>query len=350
MGAERIQEVEWIEPKKRRDYKGYGFGILLTLIFALVAGQIARLPFFSIMGIMIISILLGAIWRNSVSMPTTVNVSLGTNFSSKFLLRAGIILLGFRLSFADIRNAGPSIFIIDALVILFTMIFILYLGKVFRINKKLTILLAAGTAICGAAAIVAVAPIINNKKEHTAIAVSCIAVFGTIGALFYIFLFPYLPLNESEFGLIVGATLHELAHVVAASVPGGEAASDMAILVKLGRVLLLIPVALIISFFMNKGSQKDQKNDKSLPVPWFIFGFLLMSIINTFQLLPEKIISYLLVLSTYFLAMGMVGLGMNIKWADFVKVGIKPIAVAGIGFLGLLALTPILLFIYHLFS
>ncbi|NWQ40464.1 putative sulfate exporter family transporter [Bacillus sp. EB106-08-02-XG196] len=351
MGAEKVQELQHIEvqPKRRLDYKGYGIGIFLTFSLAILAGLIAKLPLFSIMGIMIISILLGALWNNTIPLPGSINVSLGIQFSSKKLLRAGIILLGFRLNLFQIVDSGVSIIIIDILVIAFTMMFILTLGRIFKTNKELTILVAAGTAICGAAAIVAVAPLIKSKQEQTAVAVSCIAILGTIGALLFIFLFPFLPLTDTEYGLLVGATLHELAHVVAASVPGGELGSETAILVKLGRVLLLIPVALLISFFMNRKNVKQERNSRKLPIPWFIFGFLLMSCINTLQLIPDHIINLLLLLSIYFLAMGMAGLGLSIKWSDFKKVGLKPIVVAILGFVGLLCLSPLLLFLYRLF-
>ncbi|MDQ1003405.1 putative integral membrane protein (TIGR00698 family) [Neobacillus niacini] len=351
MGAEKIRELQHIEvqPQNKFDYKGYGIGILLTFSLAILAGLIAKLPLFSIMGIMIISILLGALWNNTLPLPTSINVSLGIQFSSKKLLRAGIILLGFRLNLFQIVDSGVSVILIDILVIAFTIMFILTLGRIFKTNKELTILVAAGTAICGAAAIVAVAPLIKSKQEQTAVAVSCIAVLGTIGALLFIFLYPYLPLTNTEYGLLVGATLHELAHVVAASVPGGELGSETAILVKLGRVLLLIPVALLISFFINRKNEKHERNLKKLPIPWFIFGFLLMSFINTLQLIPDHIINILLLLSIYFLAMGMAGLGLSIKWSDFRKVGFKPIVVAILGFVGLLCLSPILLFLYRLF-
>jgi uncharacterized integral membrane protein (TIGR00698 family) len=350
MEAEKFQELQHIEvqPEKRFDYKGYGIGILLTFSLAILAGLIAKLPFFSIMGIMIISILLGALWNNTLSLPASLNVSLGIQFSSKKLLRVGIILLGFRLNLFQIVDSGVSIIIIDILVIACTMIFILTLGRIFNINKELTTLVAAGTAICGAAAIVAVAPLIKSKQEQTAVAVSCIAVLGTIGALLFIFLYPYLPLTDTEYGLLVGATLHELAHVVAASVPGGELGSESAILVKLGRILLLIPVALLISFFINRKNAKQERNLKKLPIPWFIFGFLFVSFINTLQWIPDNITNMFLLLSIYFLPMGMAGLGLSIKWSDFRKVGLKPIGVAILGFIGLLCLSPILLFLYRL--
>ncbi|WP_367949272.1 YeiH family protein [Bacillus sp. FJAT-29790] len=348
MEAQKIQQYALDkQPKKKLNYKGYAIGIGLTLLLALIAGQMTKLPFLSIMGIMILSILLGGAWGNTLSVPAVADV--GVKFSSKILLRAGIILLGFRLNLKDILDAGFSILIIDVIVIAFTMGFILLLGKLFSIDKGIAALIAAGTAICGAAAIVAVAPIVKSKQEHTAIAVSCIAVLGTIGAILYIFLFPYLPLSEQEYGVMVGATLHELAHVIAGADAGGAISSDSAILVKLGRVLLLIPVALLISYFMNRKNQQNSSSLKNLPIPWFIFGFLLMSLVNTLNWIPNGMTNFLLLVSTYLLAMGMVGLGLNIKWKDFVKVGFKPIGVGIVGFLGLLALTPLLLFIYRFF-
>lgn len=320
-------------------------GIALTFFLAILAGQLANIPLLSIMGMMILAIILGGLYGNLFSVPESAQA--GITFSSKILLRTGIILLGFRLNLQQIIDAGFSILIIDVIVIAFTMCFILTLGKWFNINMNLAALLAAGTAICGAAAIVALAPIVKSKHEHTAIAVSCIAVLGTIGALLFIFLYPYLPLTDKEYGIMVGASLHELAHVIAGAVPGGDISSDSAVLVKLGRVLLLIPVAVLISYFLNRKKQNHSRKLRDLPVPWFIFGFILMSIINTFQWIPQHIIDYLLLASTYLLAMGMAGLGLNIKWKDFAAVGFKPIAVAVIGFVGLLAISPILLLIYN---
>jgi uncharacterized integral membrane protein (TIGR00698 family) len=288
----------------------------------------------------------GRIWGNTLSVPADAQA--GVVFSSKILLRAGIILLGFRLNLHEILSAGFSIMIIDIVVIAFTMSFILLIGKALGINNILSVLLAAGTAICGAAAIIAIAPILKSKEEQTAVAVSCIAVLGTAGAIFYIVLFPYLPINAQEYGVLAGATLHELAHVVAAVVPGGDVSSDSAILVKLGRVLLLIPVALIISLVYNRKKGHKSSDFKNLSVPWFIFGLLLTSLTNTIFSISESIISIFLLLSMYMLAMGMAGMGLNIKWKDFVQFGFKPVATAVFGFIGLLAITPLLVLIFRI--
>ncbi|KKB44568.1 YeiH family protein [Bacillus thermotolerans] len=341
----RVQSERRQVPKREGKERGIAKGIAFTLMIAAVAGLIARLPFFEIMGIMILSILIGMVWKNTAGVK--LDYQPGIQFSNKVLLRAGIILLGFRLNLLDIAAAGYAVLLTDALVIAFTMSFILLLGKVFRLNKYLTVLIAAGTAICGAAAILAVAPIMRGKQEYTAIAVSCIAILGTVGALMYIFLFPHLPITKHEYGILTGATLHELAHVVAAAVPGGAESSESAVLVKLGRVLLLIPVALLISMLVNR-KELAEKGLKSLPIPWFIFGFLLASFVNTLAPIPEQVIAVLLLLSTYLLAMGMAGLGLNVNYRDFSKEGIKPVAVAVIGFAGLLALSPLILLIFRL--
>ncbi|WP_259455738.1 putative sulfate exporter family transporter [Bacillus sp. PK3_68] len=345
MEAQRMQSYAQERPKKQSKPHRVAKGVALTFLIAVIAGFIAKLPFFQIMGIMILSILIGMIWKNTAQVKADYQE--GIQFSSKVLLRAGIILLGFRLNLLDIAAAGYAVLATDVLVIAFTMTFILLLGKVFKLDKHLSMLIAAGTAICGAAAIIAVAPIIKNKQEHTAIAVSCIAILGTIGALLYIFLFPHLPISKYEYGVLTGATLHELAHVVAAAVPGGAESSQAAIVVKLGRVLLLIPVALIISLIINR-KELTEKGLKSLPIPWFIFGFLFASFINTLDFIPESVVTYLLLLSTYLLAMGMAGLGLNVNYKDFAREGMKPVGVAIVGFAGLLALSPLVLFIFRM--
>lgn len=322
-------------------------GTFLTLILAVVSNQIAKFPFFSVMGIMIISILLGMTWKIVMNIPA--EYSPGITFSSKYLLRLGIILMGLRLNFQQIINSGFSIILIDIIVICFTLAVIMYLGKLASVDRELTALIAVGTAVCGAAAIIAVAPLIKAKKEYVALSVACIAIIGTIGAIVYIFLYPYIELNPEQYGVLVGSTLHELAHVVAAAVPSGDIGSDSAIVVKLGRVALLIPVAILLGIMFNKKSKETKRNQKrklkDLPVPWFIFGFLGCSLLNTFVVIPPVIIDALIILSVFFMSMAMAGLGLGINFIDFKKTGIRPIFIGVLGFIALAAIGPILLYL-----
>lgn len=333
------------EPAKKLN-KGFIKGIVLTLVLALVASSMTKLPLLSIMGIMILSIFLGLVWKALMDVPA--DATPGITFSSKILLRAGIILMGLRINLSQIIEAGFSVILIDIVVIVFTLTFMLLLGKWLKLDRHLSALIAVGTAVCGAAAIVAVAPLIGARKEQTALSVACIAVLGTIGSVMFILLFPYLGNNTYEYGVLVGATLQELAHVLAAAVPGGGTSEEIAILVKLGRVALLIPVAIILGLIFTRKSrqhleQKSKRRLKDLPIPWFIFGFLGASLINSLAIIPQGVIQWLIALSVFLLSMAMAGLGLSINLSDFKQAGLKPILVGLIGFIALVLVSPFLL-------
>jgi uncharacterized integral membrane protein (TIGR00698 family) len=332
------ESAKWKRPIK---------GLVLTFTLAVLAGRIAELPVFSIMGIMITSIMLGVLWKSVMDVPA--NAGIGITFSSKFLLRAGIILMGVRLNFNQILDAGWSVVLIDLIVIGFTLTVMISLGKWLSVDKTLAALIAVGTAVCGAAAIVAVAPLIGAKKEQTAISVACIAILGTVGAIVFIFLYPYLGLDPYLYGVFAGSTLHELAHVIAAGVPGGDISSETAILVKLGRVALLIPVALVLGYVYRSSERKNtvEKSWRNLPVPWFIFGFLTMSLVNTTGVLPKSVIHIMIAASVFLMSVAMAGLGLSINISEFKKVGRNTIIVAVIGFLALTALGQLLIVIFY---
>ncbi|RSL33513.1 YeiH family putative sulfate export transporter [Salibacterium salarium] len=326
---------------KKEKALGLYQGMLLTFILAMLANSLANLPFFSILGVMIIAILLGMTWKASMDIPA--GATAGITFSSKYLLRAGIILLGVRLNFVTIIDMGWTILVIDALIIACTLGFMLYIGKLLRVEQGLTLLIGVGTAICGAAAIVAIAPLIKGKhKEHAPLAVACIAILGTIGAIGFIITYPLLDLNNETYGILVGSTLHELAHVVAAAVPGGDVSSESAVVVKLGRVIMLVPVALIIAAFYNKKSFKKTKIQK-LPIPWFIFGFLAMSVFNSIGVFSATIQELLTSSSVFLMAMGMAGLGLSINYKDFQKAGLRPAFLGIIGSIFIVILGIVLL-------
>ncbi len=329
---------------KRKDTLGFLKGTLLTMMLALLAGVIAKIPVLSIAGVMIISIFIGIVWKSFGKIP--LDAGAGITFSSKILLRVGIILMGVRLNLEQILAVGSSILLIDLIVVSSTIVIMLLLGKWFGVHGKFASLLAVGTAICGAAAIVAIAPLIKAKKEHTAIAVAFIAILGTVGTIFYSLLYAVVDIDSYHYGVLVGATLHELAHVVAAALPGGEVSSDIAILVKMGRVALLIPIAILFGSyfaFKNRSKQQEKQKLKDLPVPWFIFGFLGMSILNSMGMFPVWLIDFLIGTSIFFLSMAMAGLGLSIEFSEFKKVGIKAVSIGVIGTILLMLLGPALL-------
>jgi uncharacterized integral membrane protein (TIGR00698 family) len=332
-------------------WKGWCRGVLLTVILAVLAGQIARLPLFSVMGVMVISILLGTLWKTAMDVPA--DAPAGIAFSSKYLLRTGIVLTGLRLDLQQIWQAGTAVIWIDVIVIAFTLAFMLGLGRLLSVERTLSALIAVGTAVCGAAAIAAVAPLIGARKETTALSVAGIAVLGTAGALAYIIAYPHLGLDPYLYGVLAGSTLHELAHVIAAAAPGGDAGGDAAIVVKLGRVALLIPVALVLGHAFRtvraggesgtSGAEPERRDAggrrlaawRRLPVPWFIFGFLAMSVVKTLDVLPETLVRDLIGLGVFLMSAAMAGLGLGIRFADFRRLGLRAFTAAVIGFAAL---------------
>lgn len=318
--------------KTLQENKGKGFitGIGLTLLLALLAGLLAKLPLLAIMGQLVIAIILGMIWRAALGLPDVLQK--GVTFSNKKLLRLGIILLGMRLNLADIYNAGINVFIIAFLNLVFALVLVYLLARWFGVDRNLGILTACGTAICGAAAVVAIAPIIKAKETETAVAAGIVALLGTTFTLVYSLIYGLLPLSSTGYGIFAGGTLHEVAHVVAAAGAGGEEAVDMAVLVKLTRVALLVPVAFVIGYLVQRGSKKTAGNKPGLSIfPWFILGFLAMSGFNTLGIVSESVANSIVSIAYILIAMAMAGLGLNVEVKTFRKLGMKGFAAGVVG-------------------
>ncbi|MGA3599647.1 YeiH family protein [Lysinibacillus agricola] len=305
-------------------------GILLTLIIALVAKYISTFPFFSILGQLVIAIILGMAWRATFKVQDSWQA--GIAFSSKKLLRLGIILLGMRLNLADIYHAGAGVFLIAFIDLVFALVVVYGLTKVFHVEKKLGILTACGTAICGAAAVVAIAPQIKANEKETAVGAAIVALLGTIFTLVYTVLYSVFNLTPTEYGIFAGGTLHEIAHVIAAASAGGNEAVDMAVIVKLTRVALLVPVAIIIGIFYQRMDKGQEKEGFSLSIiPWFILGFLAMSAINSLGIIPANVAQTLVNISYLLIGMSMAGLGLNVEIKTFKQLGVKAFIAGLIG-------------------
>lgn len=318
-------------------------GLVLATVVEIIAHNLVSIPLLSIPGPLVIAILVGIAWRALMGIPKYAGT--GISFASKKLLRYGIILMGVRLNLDAILAAGPQIILLDASIIILAISIICYLGKVFAAEKKLSLLTAVGTGICGAAAIAAIAPIINSNEDETVVSIATVAVLGTVFSILYILLQPFLGLNLHEYGIFAGSTLHEVAHVVAASQPVDSTAADMAVLTKLGRVALIIPVALGISLWYNLSDKENEQTTgwRGMAIPWFIFGFFGLSYLNTVGLIPKDLASIMLQASSLLLALAMAGMGLSVDLVMFKRMGLKSLTIGLIGSLiisitGLLAI------------
>ncbi|AJS58178.1 YeiH family protein [Paenibacillus sp. IHBB 10380] len=318
-------------------HKGMGFtqGVGITLMLAMAAKYLAMLPFLSIMGQLVIAIVLGIAYRGFIGVPEFA--AAGISFTSKKLLRYGIILLGMRLNLTDIIHAGPKVLAIAVINITFTIVVVYGIAKWLKVNTKLGLLTACGTAICGAAAVVAISPQLKASDDETAIAAANVAILGTIFTLIYTVSYPLLNLSPTGYGIFAGATLHEIAHVIAAAAPGGQEAVDLAVIVKLTRVAMLVPVAMAIGIWTGRQQKRNEKGNENkrswreIPIPWFILGFLLMSGVNTLGIIPEGITDQVIVAAYLLIAMAMAGLGLGVEIATFRRLGIKSFVAGAIG-------------------
>lgn len=322
-------------------------GIGLTLVIAIIARFLAGFPFLSIMGQLVIAILIGMAIRSTFGLHE--NLQPGVSFSSKKLLRLGIILLGMRLNLVDIYEAGSSVFLIAIINIIFALVIVYLFTRFFGVEKRLGILTACGTAICGAAAVVAIAPQVKAKEEETAVAAATVALLGTIFTLLYTAFYSFLNLTEKGYGVFAGGTLHEIAHVIAAAAVGGDTAVDIAVIVKLTRVALLVPVALIIGWLVQR-KEEDSKGGKiSLSIiPWFILGFLAMSGFNTLGIVPPSVADTIVSISYLLIGMAMAGLGLGVEIRTFRKLGMKAFVAGFLGSVLLSILGYLLVFLFQL--
>lgn len=297
-------------------------GIIVTFILAILSYTLASLPLISYLNLssLIIAILLGMLIGNLIKLPDLVKP--GLVFSSKTILRLAIILLGFKLSIADVSQVGGKGLLIVILTTATTLIFTLWVGNKLQLGRNLTVLIGAGTSICGASAIAAVAPIVKADEEDTAFAIATITIFGTISMLLFPLIYQILNLPELFYAVWTGSSIHEVAQVVAAGFAAGETTGQFATIVKLSRVLLIIPATIIIGLVEIK-RMKAKAGTNELTIPWFVFGFLLTIIINSLNLIPVPVVDNIVILDGFLLTVAMAAMGLGTNFQNMRKVGTK---------------------------
>ena len=279
------------------------FWIILTFALSLVTT-------FSAIGL-IIGILIALIFGNPI-----------TNYTSKlskYLLQISVVLLGFGMDIKHLIQVGIASIGITLITIIFTFIIGIILGKIFKLEKDLSILITSGTAICGGSAIAAMAPAINAKESHTAIALSVVFLLNAIA----LFIFPpighFFNLSEEQFGLWSAIAIHDTSSVVGAAATYGSIAAGIAITVKLTRALWIIPLSITVSkFYKSETKPKFQ---------WFLLFFIMASIISTY--IPLNELWQMLLISGKHLMTGTLFLvGSVLTISQIKKLGLKSLSMA----------------------
>lgn len=326
-------------------------GLLFVALFAMAATYLAEFSFFKQLAIspLIIGIVVGMLYGNSFAYKLPNDWQAGILFSTKTLLRLGIVFYGFRLTFQNVVEVGVSGVLLSSIIVITTFAFGYWFGiKVLKLDRDLSILISAGSAICGAAAVLATEPVIKAEPYKTSIAVATVVVFGTIAMFIYPLLHQngLLGLTEQAMGAYIGGTLHEVAHVVGAGASMSDEVANTAIIVKMLRVMLLAPFLLVLSIWIARlyrqgikvsENSEDKKNTKAaITIPWFALGFIGIVGFNSLNLLPVHLVEDINQLDNFALTMAMTALGMETRFSKFKDVGFKPIYLASILFVYLM--------------
>jgi len=334
-------------------------GLLFVALLAMASTYMAEFSFFKQLAIspLIIGIVVGMLYGNSLRHKFPNDWHAGIVFSTKTLLRAGIVLYGFRLTFQNVVEVGISGILLSSIVVVTTFVLGYWFGtKVLKLDRDTSILISAGSAICGAAAVLATEPVIKAEPYKTSIAIATVVVFGTIAMFIYPLVYQsgILGLTKQAMGAYTGGTLHEVAHVVGAGASMGDDIANTAIIVKMLRVMLLAPFLLVLSIWIarlckqkSKANNNDSNNENNsantntntktaITIPWFAVGFIGVVGFNSFNLLPVDLVNNINQLDTFALTMAMTALGMETRFNKFKGVGFKPIYLASVLFIYLM--------------
>ena len=323
-------------------------GVVLALVFCLFSQGINNVLAIEIFGTpkspistVLIAILLGILMGNAFT--PRPGMMVGLDFTQQYILKLGIIFLGIRLSFSDFIKFGSIAIPLIIICILGVLILVKLLIKKVPISSKMSYLIAIGTSVCGATAIVATAPVINAKKSEVAYAIANITLFGVIAMLVYPYFaewyFDGAALNAGLFR----TSIHETSQVAAAGLIYDQQFNspetlDGATVTKLIRNTFLVILIPLFAFLYNRGELKSQNYSILNIFPYFVLGFIGMIIVRNLgdQLFPLSsdqhemwinLISYLKTLATVFLTMAMAAVGISINLGELKSMGYKPFVV-----------------------
>lgn len=303
-------------------YKGYTRGLLASIFVAVIAIIITEFISFSTATIAIILGMLVGNYFSSTFHADTSEYKSGIKFAEKDLLMFAIALMGINLNFGMLANLGFKTILIIVLGMVFTIVIGLLLGKLFKLNTKLSLMIGIGNGVCGSSAIAATSSIAKVKSNDIGVSIALVNLMGTIG----IFLAPALAhlfgFDDTQAGIFTGNTLQAVGQAVAAGFSISDEAGHYATVVKMGRVLLLVPLVFILIYIMkkeNENSTEEPSQKGKLGIPSFILWFVFFSLIASFEVLPKEMERFISTLSSYITLIAMSAIGLMIHFGTIVK-------------------------------
>ena len=309
-------------------------GVILSVGIAALACFIESLLPIHLIGSAVIAMFIGMILNHFLK--NTKIFASGIKFTSKKILKLAIILLGLSLNITTILHVGKM----SLVVMIFTLLTCFgggyFIGKALGLNWKLSNLISAGTGICGGSAIAAIAPTIEADDNDVAYAMSATFLFDMAMILLFPIMGRAIGMSDQAFGIWAGTAVNDTSSVVATGYAFSEAAGDFATMVKLTRTLAIIPTVITFSLIQLRLKRKEalanscdgsdlKANFKITKIfPWFILGFLAMSIVASLLPIPTVVVSETKSVSKFLMVSALAAIGLNTSFAKLKKAGIRP--------------------------
>ena len=275
-----------------------------------------------------LAIVIGAVLGNAMPMLGKGRFRPGLVFAQRRFLRTGVALYGFNLSAEQIIQVGATGILVDLIMVTSTLLVGWFVGRrLLGMDRETVLLASAGSAICGAAAVVATVPMLRSEHsavaEKSAVAVATVVLFGTLAMLLYPAIHAWLGEGVFDFGVYVGSTVHEVAQVVAIGSSLGEDVAGSAVIVKMIRVMLLVPFLVAVGLFFGERGKAGEK--RSVPIPWFAVMFVVLAGVNSLHILPVPMVDALRLAGVLLLTVAMASLGVDTNLARIGRAGVKPL-------------------------
>ncbi len=301
--------------------KRYIPGVFLAIAITVVAKLVSfAIPIGLVLGALITGMVVGNILTG------LKNFSVGLKFSESRILEIAIVLIGFGIDSSNLSRLNLSLAAFIIIMILAVMLLSVLLGKLFKIDFRLSVLLGAGNAICGSAAIAATAPLINAKEEEIGVSLGATNLLGTIALALVPGIAFFFSFSEFDSAVLAGATLQSIGHVAASSFSMSEEIGEWAMMVKMGRVVLLVPFLLAV-YVLGKG-----KSNTRVKFPWFVLLFVCSMFIANSEWVSDSINSSLAVTGNYLMAIAMAAIGVGIRIKPLLKISGKGLVVSTLMF------------------
>ncbi|HVC80413.1 MAG TPA: putative sulfate exporter family transporter [Chloroflexota bacterium] len=307
-------------------------GLLVALGIGSAATVLGHLA--PVVGGAVFALVIGVLVRVGWTLPASCEP--GVRYASKRVLQWAIILLGAGLSLRQVWTTGSQSLLVMLGTLIGGMAFILWLGRRIGIDRTLTRLIAAGTSICGASAIGAVAPVLEAESGMVAYAISTVFLFNLAAVLLFPPIGHALHFSQHGFGLWAGTAVNDTSSVVAAAYTYGSAAGSYAVVVKLTRTVMIIPVTLLFAALAARERRKTEQalgQAAKVALPYFIVWFLAASALNTVGAFNRLGPHVLPSIGQFLIVVALAGVGLSTDIPAMRRAGFAPILLGGAGWI-----------------